>query len=207
MECLNRLSASLQGRDVQPALGHQRQQADRLERDRLAAGVGPGDHQGVGLRVQLDVDGTTFSGSSSGWRAWYTGSACRDGEPFPRGWMGCRVGSVARTASAYLARAKARSRSAIVSTASRMSAACSPPGRKLGQDAPHLRPAPPAAARGTGCSDPPPQRLDEQGGPGGGLVVHDRAQLAFELGAQRHHIAPIALGDERFLQDRGSSGR
>ena len=44
------------GRDVQPGLGHQRQQPDRLEGDRLAAGVGPGDDQREGLLVQLDVD-------------------------------------------------------------------------------------------------------------------------------------------------------
>jgi hypothetical protein len=42
-------------RDVQPGLGHQRQQADRLERDGLAAGVRPGDDQRVGFLVQFDV--------------------------------------------------------------------------------------------------------------------------------------------------------
>ena len=44
------------GRDVQPALRHQRQQAHRLQRHRLAARVGAGDHQGEGLRVQVDID-------------------------------------------------------------------------------------------------------------------------------------------------------
>ena len=44
------------------------------------------------------------------------------------------------------------------------------------------------------------QRLDEERGTGGGLVVHDRLDLALELGAERDHVAPIALGDDRFLQ-------
>jgi hypothetical protein len=41
---------------VQPGLAHQRQQTHRLEGHRLAAGIGPGDHQGIRLRVELDVD-------------------------------------------------------------------------------------------------------------------------------------------------------
>ena len=43
--------------DMQPALGHQRQQSQRLQAHRLAAGVGPGDDQGVKGLPQLDVDG------------------------------------------------------------------------------------------------------------------------------------------------------
>ena len=41
---------------VQSALGHQGHEADRLERDGLAAGVGPGDDNDKALFVQVDVD-------------------------------------------------------------------------------------------------------------------------------------------------------
>ena len=44
------------GRDVQPRLGHQRQQTDRLERHGLAAGIRSGDHQHKGVRIQLEID-------------------------------------------------------------------------------------------------------------------------------------------------------
>ena len=45
------------GRDVQPGLSHQRQQANGLERDGLAARVGAGDDQGVGARSEVNGDG------------------------------------------------------------------------------------------------------------------------------------------------------
>ena len=53
-------------RDVQARLGHDRQQADRLERDRLAARVWPGDDQGPELEAEVDVDRATVRGSASG---------------------------------------------------------------------------------------------------------------------------------------------
>ena len=43
--------------DEQAGLRHQRQQPRRLQRDGLAAGVRPGDHQDVHRRNQRDVDG------------------------------------------------------------------------------------------------------------------------------------------------------
>ena len=46
----------LMRRDVQARLGHDRQQADRLQRDRLAAGVRPGDDQDLELEAEVDVD-------------------------------------------------------------------------------------------------------------------------------------------------------
>ena len=44
------------------------------------------------------------------------------------------------------------------------------------------------------------QRLDEERRAGGRLVVDDGLDLALELGAQRDDVAPVALGDDRFLQ-------
>ena len=44
-------------RDMQAALGHCDQQSGGLQRHRLAAGVGPGDHQGVELLAQANVNG------------------------------------------------------------------------------------------------------------------------------------------------------
>ncbi len=44
------------------------------------------------------------------------------------------------------------------------------------------------------------QRFDEQRRAGGGLIVHDAAQFAFEFGFERDDVSPGALGDERFLQ-------
>ena len=49
--------AALVGGDQQARLRHEREQADGLERDRLAAGVGAGDDDDVGIVVEIDVDG------------------------------------------------------------------------------------------------------------------------------------------------------
>ena len=45
------------GRDVQPALGHERQQTDRFQGDGLAARVRPGDDDGPRSRPGIDIDG------------------------------------------------------------------------------------------------------------------------------------------------------
>ena len=47
---------ALAGRDVQAGLGHDRQQADRLERDRLAAGVRAGHDQDLKSNPEIHVD-------------------------------------------------------------------------------------------------------------------------------------------------------
>src|SRR6185503_17671181 len=43
-------------REVQAALGHKREQADRLQADRLSARVRAGDDHGVSLLVEHEVD-------------------------------------------------------------------------------------------------------------------------------------------------------
>jgi len=43
-------------RDHQAGLGHQGKQADGLQRHCLAAGIRPGDHDNVGVFVQVYVD-------------------------------------------------------------------------------------------------------------------------------------------------------
>ena len=52
-------AGSVGGRDVETAAGHQVQEADGLEGDRLAAGVGSGDEDGVESvgRAEGDVEG------------------------------------------------------------------------------------------------------------------------------------------------------
>ena len=52
----DRHQRALVGRHEQAGLGHQRQQASRLERDRLAAGVRAGDQQHVEVAAQLEAD-------------------------------------------------------------------------------------------------------------------------------------------------------
>ena len=52
-------------RDVQAALGHHREQADGLQRHRLAAGVRPGDDQQVELEAEVHVDRRDLSGRGS----------------------------------------------------------------------------------------------------------------------------------------------
>jgi len=47
---------ALIGRDKQARLSHQRQQACRLERDRLAAGIRTGDQQQVEIITQIETD-------------------------------------------------------------------------------------------------------------------------------------------------------
>ena len=44
------------------------------------------------------------------------------------------------------------------------------------------------------------QRLDEERGARGRLVVHQAADAVLEVGLERDHVAPIALGDDRLLQ-------
>ena len=56
----DRHAAAVPGRHVHAALGHQAQQAGRLERHRFAAGVGPGDDEDVEAVAQADVDGHDF---------------------------------------------------------------------------------------------------------------------------------------------------
>ena len=48
--------AAVVGRDMQAALGHERQQADGLERDGLAAGVGAGDDERIKVAAQPHGD-------------------------------------------------------------------------------------------------------------------------------------------------------
>ena len=50
------------------------------------------------------------------------------------------------------------------------------------------------------------QRLNENCGAGGRLIVHDGAQPAFEIGAQWNDIAPVALRDDLLLQHGGHFG-
>ena len=49
-------NCALAGRDVHAAQGHEREQAGRLEADRLAAGVGAGDDQDVEPDAEIQVD-------------------------------------------------------------------------------------------------------------------------------------------------------
>ena len=49
--------AAIPHRDMQAALGHQSQQAQSFQGNRLAAGVGAGDDQGIKSAPQFDIDG------------------------------------------------------------------------------------------------------------------------------------------------------
>ena len=74
-------------------------------------------------------------------------------------------------------------------------------GRKFGQDAAHLvtfgqLQFVPAVVQFNHC-----QGFHKESGTGGGRIMHDGLQFAFELGAQRDDVTPIALGDDGFLQD------
>ena len=55
--------AALAGRDVHAGLGHEAEQAGRLEADRFAAGVRPGDDEQVEAGAEANVDGHDFSRS------------------------------------------------------------------------------------------------------------------------------------------------
>ena len=53
----NAHGAAVVAGDVQPALRHQAEKAQRLEAHRLAAGVGAGDDERIKAAAQLNVDG------------------------------------------------------------------------------------------------------------------------------------------------------
>ena len=66
MDCSSPMSAKISlktlisepelSRDVQAGLAHQRKKPDRLQRDRLSAGIGSGDHQDERFIIQYQVD-------------------------------------------------------------------------------------------------------------------------------------------------------
>ena len=62
----DRHAAALAGRDVHARLGHQAEQAGRLQADRLAAGVRPGDDEQVEADAETDVDGHDFARGGRG---------------------------------------------------------------------------------------------------------------------------------------------
>ena len=53
-------TGAIRRRHKQPAHGHQGEKPQRLEGDRLAAGIGAGDDQGIEIAAQPDVDGDDF---------------------------------------------------------------------------------------------------------------------------------------------------
>src|SRR4030067_129192 len=60
------------GRDVQPRLRHQREQADHLEGDGLAAGVRPGEDHRLDATPGFGADRPRAVGRSSGGNLWFS---------------------------------------------------------------------------------------------------------------------------------------
>ena len=105
-----------------------------------------------------------------------------------------RFGGV-QVSSAYLALAKARSSSArACHTRDDLAGQFSHLGGQFGQDAADLVPFGDLGFAVGVVQLHHRQRLDEQGGAGGGLVVDDGLDLALELGPQGDDIAPVRAG-------------
>ena len=186
----DRQAAAGLGRHVQPGLVHQAEQAERPQRDRLAAGVRAGDDEGRVAVAEPDVDGHD-----------------------PAGQPGCRADSrIASVRSAVAARlalisaasealAIQKSKRASASSVSRRGAALAAiERRQLVEDAGDLlglgdlRLAPGVAELDRD------ERLDEQGLAAARRVVDDALDPRPGLGLDRHHVAAVAERDDRLLE-------
>ena len=199
-----RLPAS--GGDRQAGLRHQAEQADRLERDGLAAGVRAGDQQhAVGRRrcaarsaPAALSSGWRASSQARGWRA--RGSARLRGRR-----LASRLAGRARRRSTAPRRGApppaARSSSASTPTLAASRPAPSPTMRaEAAAGCARPRAAPRSAARASWFArSTTASGSMKSGGAAGRDVVDDAAHLAAEVGLDRHDVAAVAQGDDRLL--------
>ena len=185
-------------RDAQPGLVHERQEAERLQRDRLAAGVRPGDDQGPiaepVAETQVDRDRRVAQQRMA--RGEQLGGVLGDGRPH----------AVHLGAQAGAGQPQVGSRQRGEAVPQRRRATLDHP-RQLVED-------PLLLARGReGCLGPlvvqldDGQRLDEERGARGALVVDDPLHPALGLGADRDDVAPGAQRHDRLADDPGHRGR
>ena len=194
---VDRDGTAVRRRDVEAALGHQGQQAQGLEGDGLAAGVGAGDDQGVKGVSQLDVDGHRLLGVQQR----VAGLAEVDGAVPPD----LRPDGVHFIGELAPGKNQVQVDQGVVIPLDVL-----PVGRRfrgqLRQDALDL-----LLLLGlqldilvVGLDDA--HGLDEQRGAGGGNVVDQAGHIPLVLRFHRHHEAAVPLGDDGLLQNLAVTG-
>ena len=189
---INGHGAPVRRRDVEAALGHQRQQAQGLEGHGLAAGVGTGDDQGVKGVPQLDVDGHRRLGVQQG----VAGLAQMDG-PVPADLRPHGVHLVAQLAPGE---DQVQVDQGVVVPLDVLPVGGSL-GGELRQDAVDLLLLLGLQLNILVVGLDHPHRLHEQRGSGGGDVVDQSRQVALVLRLHRYHEAAVPLGDDGLLQN------
>ena len=185
-------------RDVETALGHQRQQAKGLEGDGLAAGIGASDDQCIKGVSQLDVNGHRLLRVQQR----MAGLAEVDGAVPPD----LRPDGVHFIGELAPGKDQVQVHQGVIVPLNVL-----PVGRHIGgqlrQDALDL-----LLFLGlqlnifvVGLNDA--DRLDEQRGAGGGNVVDQARHIALVLCLDRHHKTAVPLGDDGLLQNFGVAGR
>ena len=198
------------GRHVQAGLGHQDQQPGRLQGDGLAAGVRPRHDEGAGRRSDGDVDGHR----ARGLRLARGGVApVRGPRPHRRDEQGmarrrqldARVGRERRLHAVDESREPGAGLDDVElgggrDGAAQVQPAAPQPVRQGQQDAPDLVGLVLLEGDDVVVDLDRAQRLEEQAGPASRAAVHDAGDRASMLRAHEEHEAPVAFGDDLFLQ-------
>ena len=190
--------AAVPHRDVETALGHEGQEAQGLEGDGLAAGVGAGDDQGVKGVPQLDIDGHRLLGIQQR----MAGLAQVD-DTVP---ADLRPGGLHLVAQLAPGEDHVQVHQGVVVPLDIL-----PVGGSLGGE---LRQDPLNLLLLLGLELDIlvvglhyPHRLHKEGGAGGGDIVDQARQVPLVLRLHRHHEAAVPLGDDGLLEDLGVAGR
>ena len=181
---------------MQAALGHEGEQADGLDGHRLSAGIGAGDYQGVEVLPQHQVVGHRPVRIQQGVAGLpQVQAALHDSGgagPHPVGQLGPGEDHIQKDEQ-------------IVVLSDIVLELCAL-GGQLRKDALNLLLLPGLELLEFVVGLHHPHGLDEEGGPGGGHVVHQAGHVVLVLRLDGHHEAVVALGDDGLLEIFGLVG-
>ncbi|CUP68050.1 Uncharacterised protein [Flavonifractor plautii] len=183
-------------RDVETALGHQRQKADGLEGHGLAAGVGAGDDQRVEALPQPQVVGHRLGRVQQG----MAGLFQLDTAPAQPGLAGIHPGGQLGPGKDHV---QHHQQIVVLDDILFMPGAV---GGELPQDALYLLFLPGLELPQLVVGLDHPHRLDKKGAAGAGHVVDQAGNVVFVLRLHRHHIPAGAHGDDGLLEVLGLRG-